>query len=76
LEKEIDRMMGKKCRVISSATAAVNAIGDYFKRHPGLEKSLSRKGKRVYYTTDSAERFSELGSRFLGSTITGEKVEI
>lgn len=76
LQKEISRMMGKNCKVISSATAAVEAIGDYFKRHPEVEKKLSRKGKRTYYTTDCPERFSELGSKFLGEKISGEKIEI
>lgn len=76
LQKEIDRIMGKKCKVVSSAKAAADAIEGYFKRHPDTEKSLSRKGKRTYYTTDCPERFSELGSKFLGDKITGEKVEI
>lgn len=76
LQKEIERMMGKQVNVISSAKAATDAIEDYFKRHPDLEKSLSRKGKRTYYTTDCPERFGDLGSRFLGEKIKGEKVEI
>lgn len=76
IQKEISRMMGKNCNVISSATAAVEAISDYFKRHPKLEKSLSKKGARTYYTTDCPERFSDLGSRFLGEKISGKKIEI
>jgi len=76
LQKDIKRMMGKNCKVISSAKAAADAIEDYFKRHPKLEKSLSKKGKRTYYTTDCPERFSDLGSRFLGEKIEGEKIEI
>ncbi len=76
LQKEIERMMGKQIRVISSAKAAADAIGDYFKRHPDVEKGLSRKGKRIYCTTDNPERFSDLGSKFLGQKISGERVEI
>ncbi|MBU1017491.1 glutamate racemase [Patescibacteria group bacterium] len=76
LQKEIERMMGRQVVVISSAKAAADAIEDYFKRHPDLEKSLSKKGKRIYYTTDCPERFGDLGSRFLGERIKGEKVEI
>lgn len=75
LQKEIQRAMGKKVNVISSATAAVDAIEDYFKRHPDLEKSLSKRGSRTYYTTDCPERFSELGKRFLGQEIKAEKVD-
>ena len=76
LQKEIERMMGKNCQVISSSKAAVNAIEDYFKRHPEVEKSISKKGKRTYYTTDCPEKFESLGSQFLGEKIKGEKVEI
>lgn len=76
LQKEIERIIGKQVTVISSATAAVDAIADYFKRHPQLEKSLSRDGKRVYFTTDCPEKFETLGSRFLGQKISGEKAAI
>ncbi len=76
LQKEIERMMGRRVAVISSGKAAADAIEDYFKRHPEVEKGLFKKGKRTYYTTDSAEKFETLGSRFLGEKIKGEKVEI
>jgi glutamate racemase len=69
LQKEIERIMGKQCKVISSAKAAVDAIEEYFKKHPDVEKSITKKGKRTYYTTDSPERFEDLGSRFLGEKI-------
>ena len=76
LQKHIQRIMGKQCALISSSQAAVDAIGDWLKRHKDVEKNLTRKGTRTYYTTESSERFSELGSRFLGQKIKGEKVEI
>ena len=74
LQKEIKRIIGKQVEVISSAKADADAIEDYFKRHPDVEKKLSRKGSRIYYTTDCPERFAELGSRFLGQKILAEKV--
>lgn len=76
LQKEIERVMGKNCKVISSASAAVDAIEGYFKRHPDVEKSISKKGEHIFYTTDSSERFEDLGGRFLGEKIKVEKVEI
>jgi glutamate racemase len=76
LQQEIERIMGKQVNVISSAKAATDRIDDYFKRHPDIKKSLSKSGKRIYYTTDSPERFSELGSHFLGEKIAGEQCEI
>jgi len=76
LEKEIARIMGKNCRVISSARAATKAIEPYFDNHPELLKKLSRGGKQVFYTTDSPERFREIGSRFLKQSIKVEKVNL
>jgi glutamate racemase len=76
LQKDIHRIMGKQCALISSSQAAVDAIGDWLKRHKNIEKSLTRKGTRTYYTTENPERFSELGSRFLRQKIKGEKVEL
>lgn len=74
LEKEIVRMMGKNCKVISSAKAGAEAIESYFERHPELLTKLTKNGSRKYLTTDSVERFQELGSRFLGEKIEVEKI--
>lgn len=76
LQKSIERIMGKQVRLVSSGTAAVDAMKDYFKRHPEVAGQLSQKGSRRYYTTDCPERFSDLGSRFLGEKISGEKVTL
>jgi len=76
LHNEIQRMMGKKCKVLSSSKAAADAIESYFKKHSDTENKLSKNGKRTYYTTDCHERFSDLGSQFLGEKITGEKILI
>ena len=76
LQKEIERIIGKSCKVISSAASAVDAIEGYFKRHPDVEKSISKKAEQIFYTTDSPERFEDLGSRFLEKKIKGKKVEI
>ena len=76
IKKDIKRVIGRGVEIVSSAKAAVDAIEKYFRQHKDIEKGLSRKGTRIYYTTDCPEIFSDLGSRFLGGKITGEKVEI
>ncbi len=75
LQQEIERMMGKNCRVISSSKASVMAMRSYFEQHPELLEKLSKNGTRKYVTTDSPERFGELGGRFLGERIEVERVE-
>jgi glutamate racemase len=76
LKKEIQRIMGKKVCLISSAKTASDAITDYFERHPEVKKSLSKGNKRIYYATDCLGRFEALGSRFLGQKIKGRKIVI
>ncbi len=76
LQKEISRIMGKNCYVISSASAAVKAIGPYFHNHPEVLKNVSKKGKRMYFTTDSPKRFEVIGNRFLGEKCLCKKVSI
>jgi glutamate racemase len=76
LQKEIERMIGKQCKVISSAKAAVDAIEPYFKAHPDVQKKLGTNATRQYLTTDSAERFAEIGGKVLGQRIEAEKVDI
>lgn len=75
LLRDIQRIMGRQVKIISSATAAAEAIGDYFKRHPEVKAFLGLGGTRKYLTTDSAERFTNFGSLFLGQKIQGQRVE-
>jgi glutamate racemase len=51
-------------------------LKDYLSRHPEIESKLKKDGQIRYLTTDSPEKFATLGSRFLGSQIKGEKIEL
>lgn len=76
LEKEIKRVVGSQCEVISSSKASALAIEDYFKKHSDLKNKLGKNGKRQFLTTDCPKRFQEIGSRFLGLNIKVDKIEI
>ncbi len=76
LQKEIKRIMGKNCMVLSSAKAATDAIEPYFEAHPELLPKLSKGGTQRFLTTDCPQRFAEIGSKFLGQRIDVEKVDI
>lgn len=65
------RMMGKKCEVLDSGKVVAASLKDYLKRHPEIEKGLSRDGKRFFYTTDSVDRFAEFTELFFGRKIAG-----
>lgn len=77
LEKDIRRIMGEKVRIVTSANAVRYRFATYLERHKDIEALLGREGGVEYYTTDSPERFAELGKRvFHGNMGKVERVAI
>jgi glutamate racemase len=69
LKRDIARIMGKNCRVLDAPAIVADKLADYLVRHPEIEGRLSRKGSRVFCTTDDPERFKTFGEAFLGRRI-------
>lgn len=63
---EFKRIMGKRTRVLDSGKIVAESLQNYLTRHPEIEKQLTRGGKRKFFTTDDAERFSEFAKEFFG----------
>jgi len=69
LKKDIERIMGKNCRVLDAPAIVADKLADYLIRHPEIEERISRDGNRAFYTTDDPERFRTFGEDFLGKRI-------
>ncbi|MBN1105257.1 MAG: glutamate racemase [Deltaproteobacteria bacterium] len=69
LKRDIERIMGKNCRVLDAPAIAADKLADYLIRHPEIEVRLPRNGNRTFYTTDDPERFKAFGEDFLGRRI-------
>lgn len=65
LYKEIKHAIGRKVFVLNPPEIVAEKLKDYLTRHPEIEIKLSKNKKRLFYTTDNAQRFSEFTSRFL-----------
>jgi len=77
LYKEFCRIMGKNVAIPHPGEVVAASLLDYLKRHPEVESKLTRGVARHYLTTDIADRFREIGSRFLGRALQKvEKVKI
>ncbi|KKS32190.1 MAG: hypothetical protein UU95_C0047G0005 [Parcubacteria group bacterium GW2011_GWC2_42_12] len=49
----------------------------YLNKHQDLEKKLNKNNLLVFYTTDDASKFKELGQKFLGKSIgEAKKIEL
>lgn len=77
LLKSIQAIMGKQCQVLDLSQFVACKLVDYLNRHPEIEAKISKKGKRIFYTTDDIKRFKQLGEKFLGEKIKKvEKIEL
>jgi glutamate racemase len=65
LQKDVQRIMGKNCRVLSGPETVSDKLIDYLNRHPEMEKRLGRNQTATFFTTDDADRFKLLGQKFL-----------
>jgi len=75
--KYFKKYMGKRVNVLLSGEIIAESLRDYLKRHPEIEKLLSKTSKREYMTTDSPERFMNFANSELKLNIKDvTKVEI
>ncbi len=75
LEEAIAKYMGEDVKLLSCGGEAANALGKELFEN-GYTPDTTRKGKRTYYTSGSAEVFKELGSKFIGNELDGEVIEL
>lgn len=79
LKDQIKRSLNKmnsNAKIISEGEIVAQKLSDYLNRHKEISESLSKKSTRSFYTTDTPEKFSEIGSRIIGKRIVAEKVNI
>jgi len=69
LMKEIKKIMGRNIKVPSPGKIVAASLADYLSRHPEIETLLTKKEKRLFNTTDDADRFKSMATRFLGQTV-------
>lgn len=70
IARAIRSIMGTRIRVIEAGPLIAESLRDYLKRHEDINAQLSKKGERIFYSTDCSDRAHALSSRFLGSPIT------
>jgi glutamate racemase len=65
LQNDIERVMGRNCRVLDGPSIVSEKLKDYLYRHPEMEERISRNGSTTFCTTDDPERFQTFGQKFL-----------
>lgn len=76
LQKAISQVMGKEIKLVSSGQEVAKVVGQLITQRK-INRDDSIKPVYRYYTSDSVEKFEELGSSFLGRKIySAEKIDI
>lgn len=66
IDTTIKKIVGKKIKVVSEGAITALKLKDYLRRHPEIEVTLTKKGKRIYYITGRNSRYRDIVKYFLG----------
>jgi glutamate racemase len=76
LEPLIRESLPAHIAIVNQGRIIAEQLMDYLRRHPDIDKKCTRKGKRIFFTTESPEVFDSPASRFYGSDLHAQHVEI
>ena len=76
LLQKIKQYTPKDVTLISQGEHVAQSLKNYLKRHPEMDIFCSKNNKRLYYTTESSDKFKYFASIFLNEVIEVEKVNI
>jgi len=60
--------------ILLQGEIVAQSLSGYLRRHPEMDKQLSKNGIRIFQTTDSPELFDRYASIFFGKEVKSEKV--
>lgn len=74
LQKKIKQVIDRNIILIVEGKVVAKKLKDYLKRHPEIEKRLTRGKRTIFLTSDLSEKFKKLGSLFFGEKIQPKKI--
>lgn len=76
LVNKIKKYMPENVHIIEQGGIVAESLKDYLHRHPEMEQRCSKGGTCEYFTTEDAEKFSEMGSIFVNEKINAKHVTL
>jgi glutamate racemase len=70
LKDKIQKFLPDGVRLLSQADIVAQSLAHYLQRHEEIEKRLSQRGQRVFYTTDEPSDFDIKATTFFGEPIS------
>ena len=76
LMKALNKAVPKGITLVSQGDLVAASLKDYLQRHPEMDALCSKGGTIHYYTTESEERFKEIGTKFLNVDLDVQRISI
>jgi glutamate racemase len=76
LKEKIEKYLPQNVKLLSQGEIVTHSLQGYLQRHIEIEALISKEGNRIFYTTDSAEDFTDKASIFFGQTVKGVHVDL
>lgn len=76
LAAKIKQYLPAGITLLSQGEYVAESLKDYLKRHPEMDRKLTRHGACRFLTTESADKFSEAASIFLNAPLNVEQISI
>ena len=76
LMDKIRKYLPEGIQVVSQGPIVADSLVDYLHRHPEIESTLSKQGRKRFYTTDDTADFDTHAATFFGAEIRSEHVQL
>jgi glutamate racemase len=76
LKEKIEEYLPVGVKLISQGEIVAASLTDYLNRHLEIETVCSKKGSRIFYTTDSIEDFDAHATTFFNDRINSKHVDL
>lgn len=76
LLRKIRKHMPPQVKIVTQGDIVARSLQNYLERHPEMAARVSRNGSVEYLTTESAAKFSEMGSLFLSKPINAKSITL
>ena len=74
LLEKIKKYTPQGITIVSQGEIVANSLRTYLLRHPDMENRCIKNGSRIFYTTESAEKFSDSAKIFLKDEVEAHRL--
>ncbi len=76
IKEFLDQLGQGKIQIVAQGEIVARSLKDYLQRHFAMANKLTRGGSVQYMTTERAEDFNAFATRFIGTAIEAEHIQI